>query len=607
MEKEEQRNFIIAMVLMLLFVFGYQSFVLEPAQRKFEAQEASKKAAGQSVAAAATVSPAAPLVADVPRALQLAARVRFDATSVDGSIRLAGARLDDLSLKKHFLKTDKKEEVRLLRPEEAPYGFFATYYWADGATLVAGRNSPWTLVSGTVLSPATPVTLRLVADGTAIDRVISVDDDYMFTFKDTVTNTSATLRELRPIGALERHGKPEDFLKATDPASALDASLAHMGLMGVINNQLILRKYDPLVALKKISNEGPDGTFASATGGWWALTDKYWMGALVPAQDRAFSALVNKTSLASGGPIEIRTEGTPLSLAPGASATIENRIFAGAKRFEVLRGYEKSLPVPRFVDAIDWGWAFFMTKPFFYILNWLFGMLGSFGLAILALTVIIKTPLVPLFNASYKSMAKLKKLQEPMAEIRERFKSDPQRAQQETLKLMKTEGANPLGGCLPILFTIPIFYALYKTLFVTIEMRHAPFLFMKDLSAPDPTALGNLFGLLPWAAADVKAIPFIGFIIGIGILPVLYGLTMAALQTLSPPPPDKMQANIIMLMPLVFTFVFGGFAAGLVIYWVWSNVLSFIQQYVIMRRNGVDTEIGKFIKGLLTRKTATPG
>jgi YidC/Oxa1 family membrane protein insertase len=377
-----------------------------------------------------------------------------------------------------------------------------------------------------------------------------------------------------------------------------------MGLMGVINKELILKKYQPLGEGKKIKGENPEGGFSANKGGWWALTDKYWMSALIPAQDRAFTASVNKAAPGQGGPFEIRTEGEAFTLAPGASITTANHVFAGAKRLKILQGYETKLGLPRFTDAIDWGWAFFMTKPFFYLLDWLQSHLKNFGLAILALTVCIKAPLVPLFNSSYKSMAKMKKLQEPMAEIRERFKSDPQRQQQETIKLMKQEGANPIGGCLPIFFTIPIFYALYKTLFVTIEMRHASFLFMKDLSAPDPTALANLFGLIPWATADIRAIPIIGMIIGIGILPILYGITMGALQTLSPPPPDKAQAMILMAMPVIFTFVFGGFAAGLVLYWVWSNILTFIQQYVIMRTNGVETEIGKFIKGLMGGKKA---
>jgi YidC/Oxa1 family membrane protein insertase len=604
MEKEEQRNFLLAIVAMIAFVFLYETFVNGPAQKRFQAQQAVIAAQAQSAAVDAVVeAPAGPK--PLPEALATSARVKFDAPAIDGSIRLAGARLDDLQLKRYFVTVEKTEEIRLLRPAETEFGYFSTYYWADGNTLVAGRNSPWTQVGEGTLGVDTPVTLRLETEGVTIERKISVDENYLFTFADTVTNTSDQPKNLRPIGSIERQGDWNGFLKATDPGSSVSNGLAHMGLMGVTDGTLRLQKYKPLMQSKKAKGESDEGTFVSTTGGWWGLTDMYWMSALVPDQAATFTASVNKASLARGGPLEVRTDGTPIPLAPGASVTVENSIFSGAKKFEVLRAYEQDAGIPQFVDAIDWGWAFFLTKPFFYVLHWLHGHVGSFGWAILAFTVLVKLPLVPLYNASFKSMAKLKKLQEPMKDINERFAADPQRKQQEMMKLYKETGANPIGGCLPILVTIPIFYALYKTLYVTLDMRHEPFWFMKDLSAPDPTAIGNLFGLIPfWSGADIKAVPVIGIIIGIGILPLLYGLTMAVLQSLSPPPPDKMQARIIMALPIVFMFVFGGFAAGLVLYWVWSNILTFIQQYTIMRMNGAETEVGKFVAGLLGRRKA---
>jgi YidC/Oxa1 family membrane protein insertase len=606
MEKEDQRNFLLALVAMIAFVFLYQIFVMEPAQKRYEAQQAIV-AAQQQTASVDTAAIEAAGPKPLPEALAAATRVKFDAPSIDGSIRLAGARLDDLQLKKHFLTVERTAEVRLLRPEESEFGYFTTYYWASGNTLVAGRNSDWAQVGEGTLSPGAPVTLRLESDGVTIDREITVDENYLFTFRDTVTNTSDAAKSLRPIGSIERNGNYKLFLNATEPGVAAEADngLAHMGLMGVMDGTLRLKKYKPLLEAKKVDGESADRIFSTATGGWWGLSDKYWMSALVPSQATPFSASVNYASIARGGPLEVRTEGAEVSLAPGASVTVENRIFSGAKKFEILRNYEEAQGIPQFVDAIDWGWAFFLTKPFFYVLHWLHGMVGSFGWAILAFTVLVKLPLVPLYNASFKSMAKLKKLQEPMKEITERFAADPQRRQQEMMKLYKETGANPIGGCLPILVTIPIFYALYKTLYVTLDMRHEPFWYMKDLSAPDPTAIGNLFGLIPfWSAADIKGIFIIGTIFGIGILPLLYGATMAILQSLSPPPPDKMQARIIMALPLVFMFVFGGFAAGLVLYWVWSNVLTFIQQYTIMRMNGAETEVGKFVAGLLGRRKA---
>ncbi len=606
MEKEDQRNFLLAMVVMIAFVLGYQKLVMDPKQKAWEAHQAAITADQQAATApGAPVAPAAVVLKPVAEALADDSRVSFAGPSVDGSIRLAGSRLDDLSLRKHFLTVEKKEEVRLFRPEASEFGYFATYYWADGQTLVAGRNSPWTLVSGDTLTPDSPMTLRFEGEGVRIDRTIMLDDNYMFTFTDTVTNTGTATRKLSPIGSVERHGDWKQFLEATDPSSAKVGS-AHMGLMGVTEGKLRLKKYKPLAELKKIDGETADGTFPTDQGGWWGLSDKYWLGALVPEQDKPFAGMVDKRKLASGDGLELRTLGNAVELAPGASATVENRIFAGAKRFQVLKAYEKDLGIPQMVNAIDWGLFYFLTKPFFYVIEWLAGVIGSFGWAILAFTVIVKLPLVPLFNQSYKSMAKMKKLTEPMAEIRERFAADPQRQQQEIMKLYKQEGANPIGGCLPIFVTIPIFYALFKVLFVTLEMRHTPFLFLKDLSAPDPTAIGNLFGLLPWSVEPVKDVPIIGgllfAVVGLGILPLLYGATMAALQTLSPPPPDPTQRRMIQAMPLVFMFLFGTFSAGLVMYYVWSNTLSFAQQYFIMRRNGVETEIGKFVKGLLTGK-----
>lgn len=603
MEKQEQRNFLLAMLAMIAFVFLYQYFVMEPAQKRYQAEQAERaaveKAPDTDTGAAAVLGPKS-----LEEALAGGGRLSFDGQAVDGSIRLAGARIDDLNLKNYYTTVDRITEIRLLRPEASEGGYFGTYYWADGNSLVAGRNSAWTQVAGETLKTGAPVTLRLETEGVTIDREISIDDHYMFTFRDTVTNTSGAARNMRAIGSIERHGNWQNFLDITDPASATKGGPAHLGLMGVVEGDLRLQKYKPLFQSKRISGESKDGNFSSREGGWWGLTDMYWMGVLVPEQARPFTASVNRAGLERGGPLEVRTEGAAIEIAPGASVTVENRLFAGAKKFEVLQGYQQA-GIPRMVDAIDWGWAYFLTKPFFYVLHWLNGHLGAFGWSILAFTVLVKLPLVPLYNASFKSMAKLKKLQEPMKEINERFAADPQRKQQEMMKLYKETGANPIGGCLPILFTIPIFYALYKVLYISLEMRHEPFWFMKDLSAPDPTAIGNLFGLIPfWSGADVKSIPVIGIIIGIGILPLLYGATMAALQSLSPPPPDKMQARIIMAMPIVFMFVFGGFAAGLVMYWVWSNVLTLIQQYIIMRMNGVETEIGKFIaKRLGLKKT----
>ncbi|MEO1100644.1 MAG: membrane protein insertase YidC [Pseudomonadota bacterium] len=605
MEKEDQRNFLIAMVLMIGFIWAYQTFIVDPEVRANQAaREAAAALEAENGPAEAQLPEAlAPAIeATVEDALEKYARATFDAPSVDGSIRIRGARIDDLNLKGHYLTVENEAELRLLRPESSEHGYYASYYWLDETgRAVTGLNADWQAAPNAELAVGQPLLLTLEADGLRFERAISLDENYMFTFEDKVTNIGDAGRTLRPYGSVRRHGEWKGFLEATDPGSARDSAIVHQGLIGVIDGNLTLRKYKGLSEGKGI--KGDEADKLTDQGGWIGFTDKYWMGALVPEQAREFKADFVRRARDTGQVLEIKTEGAEYEIAPGETITATNQIFAGAKELDVLKEYESGLGIPRFDDAVDWGFLYFLTKPFFTVLLWLNGQLGSFGWAILAFTILVKIPLIPLYNTSFKAMAKMKKLAEPMKEIRERFAADPKRQQQEIMKLYQKEKANPVAGCLPILATIPIFYALYKTLFVTLEMRHEPFFYLKDLSAPDPTAIGNLFGLIPfYSGADVKSIPILGLIIGIGVLPLLYGVTMATLQSLNPPPPDPMQRRIIMLLPIVFTFVFAGFASGLVLYWVWNNVLTLFQQYYIMRRNGAETEIGKFIAARLGRK-----
>lgn len=603
MEPQDQRNFIIAMALMIVFVFGYQFFVLEPqAKRANEAREAAKAEAGieTSVEAGDIAQPLEEVVVSVDEALTETSRITFDAARVDGSINLSGAVIDDLNLKDHYRTIAKAEELRLLRPANAPSGYTVGWNWFDGRDSIAGNRDTWTATEDSFGGDGA-TTLRLEKDGIRFERTISVDENYMFTFTDSVTNLGAEDRTLMPIGTVRRYGAWKEFIDATDPGSSRKTGFAHQGLMGSFDSSLTWRNYSNLMKGKGIK-KAEDGIRVAETGGWLGLTDMYWMAALVPEQGGGFRARVRNLE----NHLEVLVQGASMELAPGETKTMANQIFAGAKEYAVVNGYQEA-GIPRFGDAIDWGnILYYLTKGLFFVLDWLKSIVGSFGYAILALVVLVKLPLVPLYNQSYKSMAKMKKLAEPMKEISERFKADPTRRQQEVMKLYQREKANPLAGCVPILLTIPIFIALYKTLYVTIEMRHTPFWFITDLSAPDPTAIGNLFGLLPWAAADVKAIPILGFVIGIGILPILYGVTMAGIQALSPPPPDPTQRTIMMALPFVFMFVFGGFAAGLVLYWVWSNLLSLGQQYFIMRRNGVETQLDKLIKRLLGGGSSTP-
>ncbi len=603
MDPQDQRNFIIAMALMIVFVFGYQFFVLEPqAKRANEAREAAiAENGGVDAPVEVPDTPLEDVVVTVDEALVESSRVTFDAARVDGSINLTGAVIDDLNLKDHYKTVEREEELRLLRPENTPNGYTVGWNWFEGGNLLAGSDDVWSTAES-AFGDDNAATLTLEKDGLRIERTISVDENYLFTFSDRLTNLGTETRTFSPVGQVKRYGAWKEFLNETDPGSARKTGFAHVGLMGSFDTALTWRNYNNLYKGRGIKKADDNGVRVAETGGWLGLTDLYWMAALVPEQGEGFRARV----INSNNHLEVLVQGAGIELPAGDSVTVANQVFAGAKEYDVVNAYAEA-GIPRFRDAIDWGnMLYYLTKGLFFVLDWLKGIVGSFGWAIIGLVVLVKLPLVPLYNQSYKSMAKMKKLAEPMKELQERFKADPQRRQQEVMKLYQREKANPLAGCVPILFTIPIFIALYKTLFVTIEMRHTAFWFISDLSAPDPTAIGNLFGLLPFAAADIKAIPLLGFVIGIGILPILYGVTMAGIQALSPPPPDPTQRTIMMALPFVFMFVFGGFAAGLVLYWVWSNLLSLGQQYFIMRRNGVETQLDKLIKRLLGRGSSTP-
>ena len=614
MDQSDQRNFLIAIVLTVIFLFAYQALVLDPEARKQREIMAAREQVQAEAQAALGIDaadgtgpipvPAVTRTMSVEEALAAEERIVFRGAGVDGSIRLSGARLDDLSLGRHFVTVEREEEVRLLAPEASQFGYYSFVGWVDADNqLIAGANAAWQRVTPGDLTPTSPVTIRFERDGIRIDRVIAMDDDYMFTFTDTVTNGGGAVRILRPVSAIRRFGGWKEFVDSVDPGSSINTGIVHQGLIGVLDGKLKLQKYTQLQKSKSESG-------ASQDGGWWGFTDKYWMMTVIPDQTRAFSAETSYRVRDGRAMTEATITGEEMSLAPGDSVTVVTRLYAGAKEVSVLDRYEDELAIPRFNDAVDWGRFYFMTKPFFWLLEtfkgWVGGLGGvAFGVAILMLTVLVKAVFFPIQNKAYESMTKMKKLTEPMKEIRERFAADKQRQQQEIMKLYQKEKVNPLAGCLPILIQIPVFFALYKTLTVTIEMRHAPFFgWVNDLSAPDPTAIGNLFGLLGglFTAGDVKAIPLVGAVLGVGLWPIMYGITMWGVQSLSPPPPDAMQRRIFAFMPLIFTFVFAGFAAGLVIYWTWSNLLSLLQQYVIMRRQGVETQLDKLIRKLRAGK-----
>jgi YidC/Oxa1 family membrane protein insertase len=515
---------------------------------------------------------------------------------------LLGARIDDLNLRQYRETIDPESpEVTLLSPINTEFGHDAFFGWEmqanETTSTLSDSRSQWLAQEGARLTPETPVTLTFDAGGgRTIERRISIDDHFMFTITDVVRNAGPAPVQVRPFGTVRREGMPEHFR---------NNAIVHQGLIGAFgpNNSLHQVRFQD--ANKHAQNRvrgrvGEDERIEDrqGTGGWFGITEHYWLTAIVPDQNERVSAYFDSRQEDGANDYRAAYRGQWREVPAGGQITYTQRLFAGAKRYELLNDYEeggeaRGAAIPRFDDAIDWGNFLFLTRPFFAMLHFFgqmfaeWGIVFNFGLAILASTIVVKILLFPLVYHSFKAMAKMRGLQPKMKEVQERYAADKQRQQQEILKLYQTEKINPVSGCLPILLQIPVFYALYKTLTVTIEMRHEPFIgWINDLSAPDPTSLFNLFGLLPY---DVPAF------LMIGLWPIFYGISMWALQALSPPPTDPVQAQIFRFLPVLFTVMFAAFPAGLVIYWTWSNSLSILQQYIIMRRQGVETQLDKFI------------
>lgn len=593
-QPQDQKNMMIMVGLVLCVMAVSQIFIWGPEQQareqaRLEAQKVAAAAAPQnSDLGVGSSQSAAPVDRkEIIESTSSDARITFDAPGVDGSISLKGARLDDLSMKRHFETLDKQEEVHLLSPQGAKGAYFSALGWTGDADRLPGINTQWTQTAGTNLTPSSPITLGYETNELSFSRQIEVDENYMFTYTDTVTNKSSEDVSLRPFGLMRQFGMPDDW----KPFYIL-----HEGAIGMAGNKLQQRGYKKLDKGKALS--------FTSQGGWIGLTQKYWMTAFVPPQAENI-AVQAKVVMDGLRPTYVASiEGTDRTIQPGQNIVYSQRIFAGAKRVKVLDAYENGETgqeaIPRFTDAVDWGNFWFFTKPFFWFLNMFNGWFGNFGVAILALTVIVKLAFFPIQNKAYASMAKMRKLMPQMEEIKKRFPDDKQAQQKATMELYQREKANPFSGCLPLIPQMFVFYGLYKTLFVTLEMRHEPFFgWIKDLSAPDPTSFMNLFGLLPF---DPSGTPLIAML-SIGVWPIMYGVTMWALQSLNAPPPDPTQRMMMQFLPIVFTFIFAGFAAGLVIYWTWSNVLSIAQQYFIMRQNGVETQLDKFLKAKFGKGT----
>lgn len=507
------------------------------------------------------------------QALAEAPRIKIDTPRLHGSINLQGARFDNLTLADYRQTLeDESPEIELLLPSGSETPYFVQYGWsaADGLA-VPDSNTLWSADSD-VLSPGVPVTLSWTSpENVTFQQVLTIDENYMIAVSQRVVNGSAGEITIAPFSRVYRAGLPE----------TVNFYILHEGLIGVFDG--VLEEWD----YSDLEDEPGRRTEFLTEGGWMGITDKYWLVALIPNQ----ASNVKSTFLQTGvvqPQFHVNYLLDTQTIAPDGQNTYDSHFFAGAKETNLLDQYSDTLGVANFDLAVDFGWFYFLTKPFFYALDFLNNLLGNFGLAILAFTVVIKIIFFPLANKSYKSMSKMKLLQPKLVEMRERLGDDKMKMQQEMMALYKKEQVNPLSGCLPILVQIPVFFALYKVLFVAIEMRHAPFFgWIEDLSAPDPLGLLTLFGLIPW---DV---PGILQLVNIGIWPIIMGFTMWFQQKLNPPPADPIQARIFAIMPFMFTFLLGGFAAGLVIYWAWNNALSILQQYIIMRRMGVAIGGGK--------------
>ncbi len=598
---DQNRNLILATVLSFGVILAWTTLFPPENLMTTTGNEVAVAAEDGTLPAADPVAPAATTPTETATPVEEATRVPIATDELAGSISRLGGRIDDLALTQYRETLDGDAEiVRLLRPVGEPGAYFATFGWTatEGidAAAVPGPDTLWSLEAGETLTPATPVTLSWDNGAGQIFRTeIAVDDRFMFTFTQSVENTTATPVAARPYGLLRRHGEPTDLK---------NFFILHEGLVRMTDGELEEASYDDITEYAVDERERTQAERLDVqTSGWIGYTDHYWMTTLIPDQSTPFRSTSkyfdSRDLFQAEAVMPIETVGA------GETATVTTRLFAGAKEWDAIRSYENEGGVDRFLDSIDWGWFVFLTKPIFALLHYLNIVIGNMGWSIIALTVILKIIVLPLAYKSYVSMARMKELQPEMEALKERVGEDRQALQQGMMKLYKDNKVNPAAGCLPILLQIPIFFSLYKVIFVTIELRHAPwFGWIEDLSAPDPSSFINLFGLLPF---DAPAQGSILSLIFIGILPILLGISMWLQQKLNPAPTDPTQKMIFAWMPWVFMFMLGSFASGLVIYWIANNIITFIQQYAIMRSHGSKPDIFGNILGDRAKKNAEGG
>lgn len=587
---DQNRNLILATALSFLVILVWFILFPPPPPDEIPAEVAEQVQQEGVIVPPASDESAAPGIGAAPARTREAAiaqteRVQIETARLSGSLSLTGGRIDDLKLTDYFETLDQgSPTVTLYSPAGSPDAYYALYGWAPAGSLgfdaVPGPSTSWQVESGDKLTETTPVTL--VWDngaGLVFRRTISIDENFMFSLTEAVENTTDADVRMAPYGIIARHGVPRNLR---------GFFILHEGVIRMADGSLSEMKYSKISDLPVNPGEGgASEVIEVGQNGWIGFTDHYWMSTLVPPPGQSFTAVTKYTPSTDTFQTDIRMP--VVTVAAGGRTEVTSLLFAGAKEWATIRDYQQEKGIDRFIDAIDWGWFFFLTKPIFWVLHNMNQLLGNMGWAIIGLTLIIKLALFPLAYKSYVSMSKMKQLQPEMEKIKERAGEDRMKLQQEVMALYKREKVNPASGCLPILLQIPIFFSLYKVIFVTLELRHAPFVgWIRDLSAPDPTSILNLFGLLPWGTPGPES--FI-FLFSIGIWPVLMGISMWLQMKLNPAPTDKTQAMIFAWMPWIFMFMLGSFASGLVIYWVANNVITFIQQYTIMRSQGVKPNV----------------
>jgi len=589
----DQKRLLLAISISVAILLAFELLFQGPqreAQRRVQAERAEVQAAAQAAGAAPTPSasitpgvPGASLGSQGPggglpgvRTTTPDLRVRVDGPRVTGSINLTGARFDDVVLRDYGQTIEHdSDRIRVLTPRDSGFGYFGQFGWSGEAGVrVPDATTTWS-TSASVLTAGRPVTLSWDnGAGLTFELVVAVDDDFVFSVTQRVINASTASVQVNPWSRVRREYTP----------TTQGFYILHEGMVGMLGGVQHDWSYSSAKDEAAKNPSRPVWT-GDGSGGWAGFTDKYWLASIIPDPGAAGTMSYRVSQEGAEPRFQVDWLGPVKEIRPGQSSESRGYLFAGAKEVHLLDRYERLLHVDGLSNAVDWGWFWFMTKPFFYALDWIGRTTGNFGVAILVFTLFLKGLFFPLANKSYHAMGKMKLLAPKMAELKEKYGSDAQKMQSEMMALYKREKVNPASGCLPIVIQIPVFFSLYKVLFVTIEMRHAPFVgWIRDLSAPDPTNIINLFGLLPF---EPTLLPGIGGFLHLGVLPLFMGVTMFLQQRLNPAPPDPVQAKIFAFMPIIFTFTMGGFPAGLVLYWSWNNLLSIAQQWVIMKRAGV--------------------